>query len=396
MSIETDAKKLLDDAKKLRAKGEPKDAPPAPSAEKIKTKEELEKEKVDNLKATEEAKKKADVDAEAKKKVDKEAEEKREKELLAKKDEELDEEGKKKKSELVKRDRLNKRFGELTGQVKDLTRVVEEKGKETVSERKKREALETELGDLKKQLSMTPDDLFRQSVKEELSGRRSKYIKEDAKLPREDKREMTKEELDAWRDEDYEGVTDWIARRGVRRMDEEKEFANNARLDKVHTNLLKSQKESEKKTFEKHPELNFHERSVALEKEGKDVKEIHEILVKENPKYKVAQAILMENPEKYLLSENGPELIMAEMEKRMGKADETNELAEIKKELAEIKAENQRLAGLDTTISSTRASESKEEPELTVEAKKLAKEVGLDPEKVANRIKKRKGTGGRS
>ena len=393
MDIEKDAKELLENVKKQRA--ESKGAAPAPQA-KIKTKEELEKEAADKVKADAEAKEKATKDAEAKAKADLEATEKKEKELLSKKDEELDDAGKKNKSDIVKRNKVQERFNELTGQVKDLKRVVEDKGKETRAELAKREDLEKELTDLKKQLNMTPEDLFKQKAKQELSSSRSKYIEEDKTLPREDKREMTKEELNDWREEDPDAVTDWIARRGVRRMQEERDYVDNARLDNIAATTLKKQKESEKRTFEKHPELDFHEKFLAFEKEGKKPDEINEILRKENPKYKLCQEILLENPEKYMTSPNGPELITAEMEKRMKGNADISDFEALKKKVTEQEEEIERLKSLDTGLSSTiHSSQRTEEPEMTKKTKSLAAELGLDPERVASRAKKRTDTGGR-
>jgi len=386
MDIDKKAKELLEEAKKLR-KGESKDASSAPSAETKKTKEELEKEKLD------------------KEKVDLEAKAKQDEEILKKKDEELDADEKKRKGELLevqKKDDEKKEKSNVQKRIDELTASRKTLEKDVLAEKADKEAIkaqlakvEAELGTLKKDLSKTPQDILKENIKKEMSTRREKYIEEDKKLDKTERREMIQEELDEWKNEDWDSANEWITRRSLRRVREEEGYVQQKRDGEMFSNLLKKQSESEKKLIEKHPELNVAERTKALEEEGKKPDEIFKTLCEENPKYKLASEILKSSPEKFVLSEKGPELISEELDKRLSKVNETSEVEEMKKELAEVKAELERVKSLDSPITSNRSSETKNEPEMTSELRNLSKELGLDENKVIARAKKREESGGR-
>lgn len=374
----------------LPKKAEPKGAAAAPSAEIKKTEEEVKKagqeaeaKKVADEKAAKEAKAK-DIEAQAKK----------DEEILSKKDEELDEDQKKRKVELVKikkdaedkdhKSNIQKRFDELTSKIK----LLEEDGKSTKSER---DSLKTELDGIKKQLSMTPQDKIKEKVKGELSTRQKKYLEEDKSLPKLERREMTKEELDELALEDYEGASEWVAKRTIRRMREEEDIRNDLTLTEKANVILDKQQKSAERTYVKHPELDIHKRQQELVKEGKSKQEIFEMLCKEVPKYKLGAEILKENPEKYLLAEDGPELIVAEIEKRLVKEPPKTEVdvekEELKKKLLALETENATLKGLDTDITSNRQAETlKTRTELEKKQEELATKVGLKPGTIAKRV----------
>lgn len=371
VDIEKDAKELLAKAKKER--GEPKGAPPASSPEK-KTKEELEKEA--KIKADKEK-----VDAEAKKKADAEAQTKKDEELLSKKDEELNEDDKKRKGELVKgkeKSNTQKRFDELTKKIKLL---------EKDSEAGKAAAIE--LADLKKRLNMTPEELFKQKIKEEGSTRITKYTEEDKDKPREERREMTKEELNDWITEDLVEAQEWISKRTLRRQKEEGQ-------DK----LTIAQNQSYQKVLKENPKMDFDkvkERGAALKNEGKTNDEIGTIIAEEFPECAMSFVVANESPH-FGSYPNGPELIAKEVKRRLSKVDankeESSKVEKLEKELAELSAENARLKGIDVSINSTRTPEPKvEESDMGNKLKTLASEVGLDPKKVADREKKRETAG---
>ncbi len=372
MDIEKDAKSLLEEVKKQReARGARPDSP----SEKEKTKG-------------------------REKKVDPEAEAKRDEEILKKKEEELSEEEKKRKEKLLEikkkeeqkkkesqeKSNIQKRIDELTFKVKSL----EEDRNAT---KKERDEAKAELAELKKQLSMTPEDILKKDVKSEVEKRIRQYLEEDKEKPREERREMSKEELEEWLEEDYAAAQEWLVKRSIRRAEEERGIFESKKQDITLKNILAKQRESEKKTFEKHPDLDVSGRIKELEKEGKKPDEIKKILCEENPKYKLCTEILAENPEKYLLSENGPELVVAEMEKRLSKKDtskeKTTELEEVKKKLAEVTEELNRLKSVDVGISSNRSPETAKETELGKELKQLASELRLSPDKVLQRLKER-------
>lgn len=368
MDIEKDATKLLEKAKKLR-KGETKGAPTVSPTEN-KTKEELEKERLDKENADVEAKKK-DADAKAKHDED----------ILKKKDDD-----KKEKSN------VQKRFDELTAKIKNLE-------KDNNSSKSERDDAKAELDQLKKDLSKTPQDKVREIVKKEMQSRATKYTEEDKEKPREDRREMTKEELEEWRNEDFDAATEWVTRRSIRRVREEEGFITSKQDEAKYTVLLKQQSGSEKILLEKHPELDVAKRTKELETEGKKPKEIFETLCGENPKYKLASLLLKEDPQKYVLSGKGPELIAEELTKRLSKTkkteNENSELEKANKRAEEAEAELERIKSLDPSISSTRSPEEKTEDVETEELGNLAAEVGLDKKKVVARHKKREETGGR-
>ena len=362
----------------LPKKVESKDATPAPSAEIQKTKDEV---------------KEAAPTPSAEDKV-KLAEEqvKKDEEILSKKDEELKDDEKARKVELDKvketnkdkdeKSNIQKRFDELTLKIRTL-----EADKEATKAEK--DSIKTELDGIKKQLSMTPQDVAKEKVKGELNSRKAKYLDEDKSKPREDRREMDKPELDEWLLEDYEGASEWITKRTIRRHEEERELQTNEHQLLQAEQILDKQHESAKRTYIRHPELQIGNRQQELLKEGKTKEEALAIICKEVPMYGKCVEIYKENPNKYMLSETGPEDIMAEYERR-SKPEVNNEVEKIRKELAEARAEVERLKNLDTGISSTRGSEP-QRPKTEIEKQQieLAKKVGLDPEKLKKRIAER-------
>ena len=70
----------------------------------------------------------------------------------------------------------------------------------------------------------------------------------------------------------------------------------------------------------------------------------------------MALEIIQENQDKYLLAENGPELVMAEMEKRMQSNHKGETQEERDKRIGDeaVEAEKQRQAKIDEGINSTR------------------------------------------
>ena len=321
IDIEKDAKEILANAKKQRQdisqKPEARGAGADSSPEKEKTKEKEEKKVAVN-----------DIEEQAKK----------DEEILTKKDEDLDESQKVRKTELVKiksesddkdkKSNVQKRIDELIGKVKNLesTNATSEAEKQT--ERAKRKVLEAEINELQKQLSMTPADKIKEKIKSEASSRINKYIEEDKGLPRENRREMTKAELDDWALEDYESVNEWIAKRTYRRLDEEKQIKTNISQEVEARKILTSQNVSLAKTFIRHPELDVLKRMKELQEQGKSQIEIKDTLCKENPKYKLCLDVYAENPDKYILSPDAPELIMKEMESRLEKSNSSNKKQE--------------------------------------------------------------------
>lgn len=372
-----------------KEKAEPKGAASASSAETQKTKEELEKEnkaKVDAVKEAEEQTKKDEV-------------------ILSKKDEELNDEEKSRKAEVLKtkkpesktkEEKMELRIHELVDKVDKLEKSGTATKADLETAKTNAETAKKELDDLKKSLSMSPEDKVKTKVKDEIGKLRNKYLDEDKSKPREERREMTKEELEDWRQEDFDAASEWANRRTLRRVQEERKLFADEVMTLKANEILDKQEESQKRVFVKHPELNNDKRREELIKQGKSKEEVLKILQDESPKYKLCLEILNENRDKYMLAENGPELIVEEMEKRLPKekpeetpkADE--EVVKLKARIAELEAERD----LDTSITSTRHGDTHpSETEIDKKQAEIAKKVGLDPAKVAARVKARKERG---
>lgn len=388
IDIEKDAKELLASAKAKRAnsvnKPEARDAGAESSPEKVKTKAEV----IEKLEV------KPEVKPEPKLEVETQA--KKDEEILTKKEDDLTPEQKTRKTELVKikqdaeekekKSNVQKRIDELTGKVKDLER-------DNTSTKAERDAIRNELDGLKKQLSMTPNDKIKEKVKSEMSSRVNKYIEADKGLPRENRREMTKEEIDEWALEDWEAANEWVSRRTIRRVEEERDFKLNLETSLKAEEILDKQEISSKRTYIKHPELDTSKRKEELRKEGKKTEEIHNILLEENEKYKMCFDVYNENPNKWIVLDNAPELIVEEMEKRLSKMPkkEDSEVEKLRAEVERLKAEKAQLEGLDSGISSTRHAPPKEDlTDFEKQQIKLAEEVGLNRDKIKARVSWRK------
>lgn len=284
----------------------------------------------------------------------KKAEEAEEARIIAAKDDELAEDELQKKAEILKKREEDKilsiqrktqeRIDEIHGELK-----AEKAGR--IKDREKIEALEAEL---KKVTGAHQKPVIETEVKKLEATRVSKLIEEDKALPKDQRREMTRDDLEEWLAEDIVAAQEWLADRAVRRDRERSADLN--RLNKTDEPGAESRKKAEailtaqavsrKKVEAKHPELNVTARIQALKAEGKTEKEIQAVIFKENPKARIVAEILKEEDgEKYLFSENGPELLAAEMEKRLKPNDkgETQEErdARIGREAIEAEAERQ-------------------------------------------------------
>ncbi|MFA6067535.1 MAG: hypothetical protein WC810_03040 [Janthinobacterium sp.] len=356
LDIEKDAKALLENAKKLRT-GESKGASAEPSPEKPKT-------EVKEVKEEPKVEAKAEVKEEVKvEKVEETAQDK----------------------EKRSQEKIQKRFDEMTAKMKELER-------DNTATKLEKESLRSEIDSLRKDLNMTPEVALRERMKKDITANIQKHAEEDKDLHREDRREMSKEELEEWKSEDYDSATEWEAGRNVRRI-RDKETYIQAETDKVRfEKLLNSQQASAERVRTRHPELDITDRKAELEKQGKSKAEINKILSDENPKFALGLKIVESNPEKYLLAENGPELIADEIDKINANKDKPtldSQIETLLKEVADLKSEMSRMQGIDVGITSTRAPESKNESDTEKRLRSLAKETGLSPEKVIQRLKTR-------
>ena len=376
--MEKEAKELLAQAKAEREgqskKAEPKGAAPAPSAEIKKTEGKTDEEKL-----------KEEAVAKAKEVL---AKDKEDEVILSKKEEDLDEAQKKRKSELVdkeKKSNVQKRMDELSGQIKSLEN-------DRNSTKAERDSLKAELDGIKKQLHQTPEDKTKEKVKKELSSRVAKYLEEDKELPREDKREMTEEELEEWLMEKPAEAQDWIAGRRIRRYREEETLKRDEFLNTKASEVMGRFTKKYEAQISKHPELDISKRKAELEKEGKSKPEIRKILGEENPKWESFMKIFESDMTKYIEDEDGPARIVEQMEKKSKPEEKNTKIEELEKQIADLKADNDRLSGLDTEVSSTRHVEPKTpEPEIVKKTEELGLDLGLSKEQVKKMTERRKG-----
>lgn len=394
VDIEKDAKALLATAKAENAKSktpEPKGAGAASSAEIKKTEDEAKNTGKDEAGIDPKAKEKADIEAKLKEAEDKARNDEK---ILSSKDDELDEAGKSRKTELLKakqdaedkgKSNVQKRFDELTAKIKDIE-------SDRTATKAERDALKAELDSIKKKLSMTPEDMAKEKVKTEMANRIKKLAEEDANKPREDRREMSKDDLDEWLLEDYEAASEWLTRRSLRRVEDERTLKAEETTKVKVLKLKEAHDKSMVVALAKHPDLDVSKRKSELKAQGKTEEEIRSTIFAENPKYKLCADIMAENPAKYLESENGPELIMQEMERRLAKKPEAGsaEVEELKARLKALEDENARLKNLDVGIASSGGGSVIQDTGFSKEQAKIAAELGLDPKKVKDRADKRK------
>ncbi len=346
-----------------------------------------------------------------------EAQAKKDDELLSKDEKDLTAEEKTRKQEILDKkkapkeldeDKVNKRKAEIQAEIDKL--ISEKKSLEDVkqqSENLKKDIsdMHTEIENLKKEKAKIdankniPEE--QKALKKKEEERLVKYLDEDKSLPREQRREMPKDELEEWLLEDNVSANEWMVERSLRRSRERFVDGNSQKRDKFIKDFLAKQEESNKRVLAKHPELDTSKREKELKEAGKSNEEIQTILCKEVPKYKLSAEIVKENPDQYLLKENGPELVAAELEKRLKgapkKEENPSEVERLTAELEARDAEIARLKGLDETVDSTRladkkrADEKKTEFQLKQEA--IAKKAGISPERLKARIAARASAG---
>ncbi len=300
-----------------------------------KEKSTLEKSKEAQMSNEEKVKLEADKKIAEAKRIEAEAKAAKDAELLIKKDEEItDEADKKRKTELLEKQRKDeeaklstedkitriqeasqKRIDEVVNQLKQ---VEDKTSKDAQLLRQELETLRQEKIALEKKISAPPKDDVVSLVRKEEKERRDKYLQDDKSLPREDRREMTKDELDDWILEDQAEAIDWINRRGLRRAQEEYQNLTTKQLEGKTKTLIEKQIQSFSKILIKHPELDVAKRKNELKALGKSEQEIEDTLRSENLKYKLSMEIAEKHPE-WRTAEDAPELLINEMEKQLGK-----------------------------------------------------------------------------
>jgi hypothetical protein len=272
----------------------------------------------------------------------------------------------------------------------------------------KKKALENEVGDVSQvkrelaELRTKLQQLEKPKQTEDLTvllkkseqERITKYLTEDKEKPRDQRREMAKEDLDEWYLEDPTSATEWINERSLRRGEERTQDKQKVVVQGKAEEFLTNQARSRDKLLAKFPQINVESRARELQGQGKSPQEIHQTLMKENQHYRLCHEIATSDS-KYLEREDGPELVMYEIERRLtsegnGKKVYTAEEVERIKSEA-IESERKRLEGLDVGVRSTTGAKESSKPLTDFEKRQLeiAKKAGMT-EVQLNKVKERR------
>lgn len=325
--------------------------------------------------------------------------------ILSSKDEELSDDDNKRKEELIKakeskespeeklkrtQEATQKRIDEVIGELK-AERAAREKDNKKIAE------LESQLESLTKPKK---EEDKASKVKQLVEKQIADYLKEDENVPRETKREMSREELEDWLLEDYVAATEWLTDRNIRRNKDKASIISSLDSEpkKRAEEFINKQQESLKKLVARYPEvMPSPERMEKLK--GKKPEEIDGILASENEDYKLMLEIINEDKKKYLESIDGPEQVMAEMDRRKGKTSKTITLTEdeLQQRIKDAAvAEAQRIANLDEGITSSggKKVETKEKKsEFRLKQEEIARKAGVSIEQLDNAIKRRESIG---
>jgi hypothetical protein len=283
----------------------------------------------------------------------KEAEVKKDAEILAKKADErtedekkralvLEEEARKREEEKLSAEdkikRIQKQSQERIDELVNRLKQIEDKSSKDAQDlRKELELQKQENENLSKKLtSLDKKDETPNLLKQKEEERLRKYLDEDKEKPREQRKEMSREQLEEWLLEDQVAAQEWISERTLRRSRDRSMDIRTQDKDKFVKDFIGKQDESNKRVLIKHPELDTAARESELKSQGKSDKEIQETLCQENEKYRVSTEIVKENPEKYLTKENGPELVATEMERRIANKSSTTQTQD-QKEMADLR-----------------------------------------------------------
>lgn len=288
---------------------------------------------------------------------------KEEERILNAKDEELSEEDKAKKSKLME----DKDFDKLTPD--DKARRVQEKAQKRIDElvgelksekhsrvqdSEKLKQLMSELESVRKELTELREPQRQVSIEEQIKSdeinRLNKYLDEDTSKPKEQRREMTKEELDEWFVDDPTEATAWIQRREMRRAEDRNADKQKILAQGKADEFITNQNKSKDKLMSKYPQINVSDRIKELKGQGKTDEEVQATLTKENEVFRTFLEIVNSDPQKYAQAVNGPELVMEELDKRLTsnnkkKTYTEEEVNRIREEAAE--QERKRIESID-------------------------------------------------
>lgn len=307
----------------------------------------------------------------------------------------LDEIKKKKEEspdEKIKRvqEQTQKRIDEIKSE------LLESKSKD--AERIKR--LEDELAELKRPKQQ--EDAKSQQ-KRLLDEKLAKYIDEDKSKPREERREMSKDELDEWFLEDPVEATAWINERTLRRAEERREIQKNLESKpteeskRLADDFIAKQNESLAKLGAKYPsvvKLGVNIETVI----GKSDVEVDRIMASESAEARMAIKLVNSDPKKYLEQVNGPELVMAELDKHFQKKSDKKIITMTEEEFqakldAAKSAEAERLANIDEGLTSTKGKVMEKEEkksDLRIKQEAIAKKAKVSSEQLDKVLERRR------
>ena len=319
--------------------------------------------------------------------------------LLAAEDESLTDEQKEQKKVLLQKVEDEKEAklspDEKIKSIKEQSqkRIDEIKG-ELLAERNKRsqdseivKKLEAELAEMKKQMQPRLAEDNKAKIDRIAKEQIAKFVEEDKGKSFDQRREMSKEDLESWLLDDIEAATEWITNRTIRRGKDkerlEKEISSNGEASKLANDFVEKQNASLKKLVSKYPDINL--KTVNLNDVlWKTDEEVEQLMKGESKNAIMAIKLCNQNPKKYLERVDGPELVMQELDRINNKSKKIYTLTE--DELQEkIKEEAERIANLDEGLTSTKGKiviKKGKQSEFSLKQEEIARKAGMSKERL--------------
>ena len=271
--------------------------------------------------------------------------------------------------------KVEQRFKKLKWEHETFKEEAEAKVKETLV---RLEALEKENERLRRETEGTPETKILNDIEAKDLQRRHRYIEEDKHLPREQRREMTREEYEEWSVDDNSSATDWKVKQALRADKERSRDYDEAVAKTKVDSILRQQQISRLRLEARHPELALDGIKAKLKSEGMDEKQIHDKLYSENQKYKVVFDLIQSDrdfAEKVAFDPKGPEILEKEMIKKLSEIKPNQEISEVEKLKQQI-AELQETIGIEK--------ERQERLDEGIVSKKGARVMDKTPQQVQN------------